>query len=779
MFLRDKFAVRLLGVMRHFPSSLRTIAKFFILSSAILSALPNTSNATSQNRLQGQAATTLANTAPIVFSTGVLMATPEAGAIEFDGTFLYYTNESNSRKKLGATTGVLTGSRAVVTDSSGNLAVSGATSTELGYLAGVGITNGGIVYGNGGAIATTSGGTSGQVLSSNAEGIPSWITPTDAGSASSLVKRDATGNFTAGTILATLTGHATLDLALSGGTTTGTITSRASTTIAGTVPIKFPTGVLMATPEAGAIEFDGTNLYYTNESNARAVLGAGAGSSTISASRAAVSDGSGNIIASTTTSTEISYLSGVGKTNGGIIYGNGGALQVTAAGTSGQVFTSSGTGIPSWTTATDAGSASLIVKRDATGNFTAGTITATLTGSASLDLLLTGGTMTGTITANNSTTIAGTSPIKLQKGVLMATAEGGAIEYNGTSLFYTDEGNTRRALAASASVLTASKALASDSNGFLAVSTSTDTELGYLAGVTFTNGGVIYGNGGKLANSGAGTSGQVLSSLGVGIPTWTTPTSAGGASTIVMRDATGNFTAGTILATLTGTASLDLPLSGGTMTGTITTRASTTIAGTSPIKIQTGVLMATPEATAVEFDGTNLWYTNASNSRKIANTQWTTTASNIYFSGGNVGMGNTAPNTALLHIASGLQTTAANGLMFGSDAAANLYRSAASIVKTDGSMAVVGEMTVTGYIKAASLKYVSTTGGANADCGAGYYAIAGSSSCDTDEEPLKGNCPVTTFNGSSCYALGVGATRYWWFACSGSTNTMSLTCVGQ
>jgi hypothetical protein len=55
-------------------------------------------------------------------------------------------------------------------------------------------------------------------------------------------------------------------------TASGTITGRASTTAAGTAPIKLPTGVLMTTPEAGAIEYDGTNLYFTDSGGTRRQL---------------------------------------------------------------------------------------------------------------------------------------------------------------------------------------------------------------------------------------------------------------------------------------------------------------------------------------------------------------------------------------------------------------------------------------------------------------------------------------------------------------------------
>lgn len=53
----------------------------------------------------------------------------------------------------------------------------------------------------------------------------------------------------------------------------------------------------------------------------------------------------------------------------------------------------------------------------------------------------------------------------------------------------------------------------------------------------------------------AGTSGQVLKSNGTSAPSWITPASTNTASAIVQRDSSGNFSAGTITASLTGTAS--------------------------------------------------------------------------------------------------------------------------------------------------------------------------------------------------------------------------------
>ncbi|MGO9769133.1 MAG: hypothetical protein ACLPSW_06180 [Roseiarcus sp.] len=62
----------------------------------------------------------------------------------------------------------------------------------------------------------------------------------------------------------------------------------------------------------------------------------------------------------------------------------------------------------------------------------------------------------------------------------------------------------------------------------------------------------------------------------------TDATSANTASTIVARDGSGNFSAGPITASLTGHASLDLPLSGGTMSGSIA-MGSNAITGASSI----------------------------------------------------------------------------------------------------------------------------------------------------------------------------------------------------
>ena len=58
---------------------------------------------------------TIATTAPLKFTSGSLMTAPEAGAIEYDGTYLYLTDSANSRK-------------AILTDTGGNYAINHLTS---------------------------------------------------------------------------------------------------------------------------------------------------------------------------------------------------------------------------------------------------------------------------------------------------------------------------------------------------------------------------------------------------------------------------------------------------------------------------------------------------------------------------------------------------------------------------------------------------------------------------------------------------------------------------
>jgi hypothetical protein len=124
-------------------------------------------------------------------------------------------------------------------------------------------------------------------------------------------------------------------------------------------------------------------------------------------------------------------------TAGAVAYGTGTAYAFTNAGTTGQVLTSAGASAPTWTDATSANTASAIVQRDASGNFSAGIITANLSGNAS--------TATSATTATNiAGGAAGSVPYNTGAGAttfLALGSSGFVVTAGATAPQYTDPAN--------------------------------------------------------------------------------------------------------------------------------------------------------------------------------------------------------------------------------------------------------------------------------------------------------------------------------------------------
>jgi hypothetical protein len=191
------------------------------------------------------------------------------------------------------------------------------------------------------------------------------------------------------------------------------------------------------------------------------------------------------------------------------------------------------------TTATSANTVNTIVARDGSGNFTAGTITAALTGNADTATKLSS-TRTFTLSGN----VTGTISSDLDTGFTISTS-------------------------------IASGVVTSD---MIANGTIVDVDISASAGIVDT----------KLAT--ISTAGKVSNSA-------TTATSANTVNTIVARDGSGNFTAGTITAALTGNADTATKLSSSrtfAVTGDIT--------GTVSSDLTTGASIATSIAAGVIVD---------------------------------------------------------------------------------------------------------------------------------------------------------------------------------
>lgn len=136
---------------------------------------------------------------------------------------------------------------------------------------------------------------------------------TSANTASTIVSRDASGNFAAGTITASLTGHSSLDLLLTGGTLTGELVTAASGT--GGAGFNLPPGSAPTSPNNGDVWVTSAGLFVRVVGVTVGPLGTGGGSSLT------VTDG-------THTVTNVATLTFSGCT----ISGSGGSVTATCTG---------------------------------------------------------------------------------------------------------------------------------------------------------------------------------------------------------------------------------------------------------------------------------------------------------------------------------------------------------------------------------------------------------------------------------------------------------------
>jgi len=227
------------------------------------------------------------------------------------------------------------------------------------------------------------------------------------------------------------------------------------------------------------------------------------------------------------------------------------------------------------TTATNANTASAIVARDASGNFSAGTITATLSGSAT-----SAGTAT---TATTATNVAGGVAGAIHYQSAVGTTGFSAAGTSGQVL--TSTGTTAPGWTTSTSANTASAIVQRDASGNFTAGTITAA----LSGNATTATTAANVNNGTLTMnvSGTGLSGsQTFTANQSSAATFTVTsnaTNANTASTIVARDASGNFTAGTITAALSGNATTATSATSATTATTATNQSGGTVSATTGI----------------------------------------------------------------------------------------------------------------------------------------------------------------------------------------------------
>lgn len=376
--------------------------------------------------------------------------------------------------------------------------------------------------------------------SGGASANPSWLAYTDANTASTLVARDGSGNFSAGTITAALTG-----------TASGNPPN--ARTISTTSPI---TG-------GGDLSADRTFAIPAATNSVNGYL-TSADWTTFNGKQA-----SGNYVTALT---------------GDVTASGPGSVASTVALVGGSSAADVHTSQLATVAATDANTASTIVKRDASGNFSFGTGTGAITGTASGNTTYTANQY-GVILSGSGNAMSVLAPDASASKLLKS----GGASANPSWLAYTDAN-------------TALTVVARDGSGNFSAGTISAALTGTASGNTTYSanqyGVVLSGSGNTMSvlAPDASTS-KVLKSEGASAnPSWLAYTDANTASTLVARDASGNFSAGTITAALTGTASGNLVSGGalgtpssGTMTNVSGTAASLT-AGAATLAISTSAL---------------------------------------------------------------------------------------------------------------------------------------------------------------------------------------------
>jgi hypothetical protein len=292
----------------------------------------------------------------------------------------------------------------------------------------------------------------------------------------------------------------------------------------------------------GVITFGTTNITFAQISSAQ-IYSAGTGL-TLSGTQFSITNtgtagtyGSASSVPVITTNAQ-GQVTGVTPTaiaiSGAAVSGNisGQAGSVANALTAGTFLTSGGTfdGSAARTfavDATDANTASKVVARDASGNFSAGTITATLSGAA------TSATTATNLAGGAANRIAYQTSAGISNFITAPTASNQVLNWNGSAFTWSAGTISGVALGSNLNTLTFGT---------------------FLTGTSYNGSGAV-----TLA---------------------TNATNANTGSTIVARDASGNFSAGTITAALSGNATTSSSTSGNAATATALQTART-INGTS------------------------------------------------------------------------------------------------------------------------------------------------------------------------------------------------------
>lgn len=247
----------------------------------------------------------------------------------------------------------------------------------------------------------------GKLAAAIATSVNDTLAATSSSTASTIVKRDASGNLKAGTITASLSGTATSALNLSGSNLTGDVTNTNNATTVVSVGGKLAAAIATSVNDT---------LAATNSNTASTIVKRDASGNFSAGTITANLTGNASTASLATNATTAANLSGSNLT--GDVTNVANATTVVSVG--GELAADVATSVQDTQAATDSNTASTIVKRDASGNFSAGTVTATLNG-------LSSNVQAGAITDNevsNSAAIAGSKISSVFGNQLVSSEQG-------------------------------------------------------------------------------------------------------------------------------------------------------------------------------------------------------------------------------------------------------------------------------------------------------------------------------------------------------------------
>ena len=457
-------------------------------------------------------------------------------------------------------------------------------------------------------------------------------------------------------------------------------------------------------------------------------------------------------------------------TAGGIAYGTGPALAVSAAGTLGQVLTSAGAGTPTWAAAATGTVSSVSV---VSANGLAGTVaTATTTPAITLST-----TITGLLKGNGTAISAATSgtdyaPATSGTSILYGNGSGGfsnvtigtGVAFAGGTLSATGSGGTVTSVAALTLGTTGTDLSSTVANGTttpvitLQVPTASATNRGALSAAdwtTFNNkgsgtvtsvaqsftGGLISVAGSPITTSGtlaltvAGTSGGIpYFSSGT---TWATSAAltasalvvGGGAGAAPATTTTGTGVV-TALGVNTGTAGAFV-VNGGAL-GTPSSGTVTNLTGTASININ-GTVGATTASTGAftTVSASGIISTTATGTAvTIGSTSGTSTRSNIRFDGSSA-----APGAINAYVGVNVTSTDGSLDLLGNNAT-GLHVGTTGVVTANNGISVTGTLTTTSFI---------TVNSANASFAWNWSGVEMISTNGNNNTGTAANAAVTIF----------------------------------